>query len=58
MRHIGNKERALRDIYKTGEKQKKDKEEEAMEMAKIEKVHNIKSSRYHRNKLTHTQAHT
>jgi WW domain-binding protein 4 len=38
MRHIGNKERALRDIYKSGERKKKDKEIEAKEMARIDKV--------------------
>ncbi|CED85405.1 zf-u1 domain-containing protein [Phaffia rhodozyma] len=38
LRHLGNKERALREIYKSGEKMKKAKDEEAKEIAKIEKA--------------------
>lgn len=38
MRHKGNVERYIRQIYKTGEKQKKDLEEEKREMKRIEQV--------------------
>lgn len=38
LRHIGNKERALRDIYKRGEKKKKEEEEERRELEKINRV--------------------
>ncbi|KIY44474.1 hypothetical protein FISHEDRAFT_67565 [Fistulina hepatica ATCC 64428] len=38
LRHKGNRERFIRGIYKTGEKKKKDLEEEKREMAKIEQA--------------------
>ncbi|KAF9527296.1 hypothetical protein CPB83DRAFT_399937 [Crepidotus variabilis] len=38
MRHKGNLERFIRGIYKSGEKQKKDKEEEAREMKRVEQA--------------------
>jgi hypothetical protein len=38
LRHKGNLERFIRGIYKTGEKQKKDKEEETREMKRVERV--------------------
>ena len=37
-RHIGNKERHLRNIYKTGEKKKRDADEEKREIDRLEKV--------------------
>ncbi|PPQ63666.1 hypothetical protein CVT24_004551 [Panaeolus cyanescens] len=40
MRHKGNVERYIRQIYKTGEKQKKDLEEEKREMRRIEQAAN------------------
>ena len=43
MRHKGNLERFIRGIYKTGEKRKKDLEEERREMARVEQVHLILS---------------
>ena len=41
LRHKGNVERFVRDLYKTGEKRKHDLEEEKREMARIEKVSSI-----------------
>ncbi|TFY76346.1 hypothetical protein EWM64_g7669 [Hericium alpestre] len=38
MRHKGNKERFVRGLYKAGEKQKKDAEEEKREMVRIEQA--------------------
>ncbi|KAL0956302.1 hypothetical protein HGRIS_002459 [Hohenbuehelia grisea] len=38
LRHKGNKERFVRNIYKTGEKRKKDLEEEKREMARVERA--------------------
>ena len=38
MRHKGNVERFIRGIYKAGEKQKKDLEEEKREMKRVEQV--------------------
>jgi hypothetical protein len=38
LRHKGNVERFIRGIYKTGEKRKKDQEEEKREMARVEQV--------------------
>jgi WW domain-binding protein 4 len=38
MRHKGNQERFIRALYKTGEKRKKDQEEERREMQRIERV--------------------
>lgn len=38
LRHKGNVERFIRGIYKTGEKQKKDLEEEKREMRRVEQV--------------------
>lgn len=38
LRHIGAKERFIRDLYKTGSMAKRDKEREAQEMARIEAV--------------------
>jgi hypothetical protein len=38
MRHQGNKERYVRNLYKTAERKKKDDEEEAREMKRIEAV--------------------
>jgi len=38
LRHQGNKDRFIRGLYKTGEKKKKDAEEEKREMARIEMV--------------------
>lgn len=41
LRHQGNKERFVRNLYKAGEKRKKDLEEEKREMARIEAVRPI-----------------
>src|ERR1700749_305200 len=38
LRHQGNKERYVRQIYKTGEKRKRDLEEEKREMAAVNRV--------------------
>lgn len=38
LRHQGNKERYIKNLYKTGEKKKRDEEEEKREMARIEQV--------------------
>lgn len=38
LRHKGNVERFIRGIYKSGEKQKKDLEDEKWEMARVERV--------------------
>lgn len=38
MRHKGNYERYIRDIYKKGAQQKKDRAEEAKELARVEAV--------------------
>lgn len=38
MRHIGAKERFIRDLYKTGNMAKRDKEQQAQEMARIDAV--------------------
>ena len=38
LRHKGNVERFIRNIYKTGEKRKKEAAEEARDMERIEKV--------------------
>ena len=38
LRHKGNQERFVRNLYKVGEKRKKDAEEERREMARIEQV--------------------
>ncbi|KAF8894115.1 hypothetical protein BD779DRAFT_1609689 [Infundibulicybe gibba] len=38
LRHKGNTERFIRGLYKTGEKRKKDQEEEARDMARIERA--------------------
>lgn len=38
MRHKGNKERFVRNLYKQGERKKKDLEEERREMARVEQV--------------------
>lgn len=38
LRHKGSVERFIRGIYKTGEKRKKDQEEEKREMARVEQV--------------------
>jgi len=39
LRHKGSVERFIRGIYKSGEKQKKDLEEEKREMRRVEQVH-------------------
>lgn len=44
MRHKGNVERFIRGIYKTGEKQKKDREEEVREMKRVEQVRHFHNS--------------
>ena len=38
LRHKGNRDRYVRNLYKEGERRKKDLEEEKREMARIEKV--------------------
>jgi WW domain-binding protein 4 len=38
LRHKGNQERFIRGLYKTGEKRKKDQEEEQREMQRVERV--------------------
>jgi WW domain-binding protein 4 len=46
LRHQGNKERFVRNIYKQGEKAKKDAEEEKREMTRIEQARPMLSLRY------------
>ena len=41
LRHKGNVERFVRNLYKTGEKRKQDLEEEKREMARVEKVSRV-----------------
>src|SRR5258705_11115570 len=41
LRHKGNVERFVRGIYKAGEKQKKDREEDKREMKRVEQVRYI-----------------
>ena len=38
LKHIGNRERYIRDIYKEGNTAKREKEQEAAEIARIERV--------------------
>ena len=38
LRHQGNKERFIRNLYKTGQKRKQDQDEETREMARIDQV--------------------
>lgn len=38
LRHLGSKERFIRNLYKTGEKKKRDEEEERRELARIDQV--------------------
>ncbi len=38
MRHKGNKERFVKNLYKQGERRKKDQDDEKREMAKIEQA--------------------
>ena len=38
LRHIGNRDRYVRGLYKQGERKKKDLEEEKREMARVEQV--------------------
>src|SRR5260370_34007666 len=38
LRHQGNKERFIRNLYKTGQKKKQDQDEEKRELARIEQV--------------------
>jgi WW domain-binding protein 4 len=38
LRHKGNKDRFIRELYKAGEKRKKDKDEEDKEMKRVEQV--------------------
>lgn len=44
LRHKGNVERFVRDLYKTGEKRKHDLEEEKREMARIDRVSSVSAA--------------
>ena len=46
LRHQGNKERFIRDLYKTGQKRKQDQDEEKREVARIEQVGRRSQDRY------------
>jgi len=46
LRHQGNKERFIRNLYKTGQKRKQDEDEEKREVARIEQVSRRPQDRY------------